>query len=161
MEMRWSFSAPAAGVGNLAVQLAHHAGARLLGVGRGRDRAATLEAGASAFADPDHEPLPNPTDMSLVLDTVSGPLARSGAVALGSSGRFVSIVDPTPQLVGSRGTFFVVAPDRASLTEIARRVDERLLSPVLGRQADLSDAAEPLEAKELGSATGKVSIKVR
>ena len=150
------------GVGNLAVQLAHHAGARVLGVGRGKDRAATLDAGASAFVDPDHEPLPNLTETSLVLDTVGGPLARSVAAALGSSGRFVSIVDPTTsELVGSRGTFFVVEPDRVGLTEIASRVDEGLLSPVLGRQADLSDASELLEAKELGRVTGKVSINVR
>jgi NADPH:quinone reductase-like Zn-dependent oxidoreductase len=152
----------AGGVGNLAVQLAHHAGAQVLGVGRGKDRAATLDAGASAFVDPDHEPLPNLTDTSLVLDTVGGPLARSVATALGSTGRFVSIVDPaTPELVGSRGTFFVVEPDRADLIEIASRVDEGLLIPNLGRQADLSEAPELLEAKELGDVTGKVSIKVR
>jgi NADPH:quinone reductase-like Zn-dependent oxidoreductase len=105
---------------------------------------------------------PLAADTSLVLDTVGGPVARSVAVALGSSGRFVSIVDPaTSELVGSRGTFFVVEPDRAGLTEITSRVDGRVLSPVLGRQADLSDASELLEAKELGRVPGKVSINVR
>jgi NADPH:quinone reductase-like Zn-dependent oxidoreductase len=149
------------GVGNLAVQLAHHAGARVLGIGRDRDRAATLEAGASSFVDPENELLPTLTDTSLVLDTVGGTLARSAAAALGSSGRFVSIVDPAAsELVGSRGTFFVVEPDRDGLTEIANRVDQGSLSPVLGRQADLSDAAELLQAKELGRVTGKVSINM-
>lgn len=147
------------GVGNLAVQLARHAGARVLGIGRGKDRAATLEAGASAFVDPDHEPLPDLAETSLVLDAVGGPLARSVAAALGSSGRLVSIVDPAiAELVGSRGTFFVVEPDRDGLTEITRRVDDGLLTPVLGRQADLSDGPKLLEAKELGGVPGKVSI---
>jgi NADPH:quinone reductase-like Zn-dependent oxidoreductase len=50
------------GVGNLAVQLAHNAGARVLGAGRGRDRDAILEAGASTFLDLEHEPLPNEAD---------------------------------------------------------------------------------------------------
>jgi NADPH:quinone reductase-like Zn-dependent oxidoreductase len=150
------------GVGNLAVQLAHHAGARVLGVGRAKDRAATLDAGASAFLDPDHEPLPDLTDTSLVLDTVGGPLARSVADALGRTGRFVSIVDPAiPEAVETRGTFFVVEPDRAGLIEIATRVDQRLLIPSLGRQADLNGASELLEAKELGRVSRKVSINVR
>ena len=151
----------AGGVGNLAVQLANHAGARVLGIGRNKDRTATLEAGASSFVDPDHEPLPNLTDTTLVLDTVGGTLARSVAAALGDASRFVSIVDPTAsELAGSRGTFFVVEPDRDGLTEIARRVDDGSLSPTLGRQADLSDAPKLLEAKELGHVTGKVSINV-
>jgi NADPH:quinone reductase-like Zn-dependent oxidoreductase len=150
------------GVGNLAVQLAQHAGAQVLGVGRGKDRVATLAAGASAFVDPDHEPLPNLTETSLVLDTVGGALARGVAAALGSAGRLVSIVDPAiPEVVGTRGTFFVVEPDRDGLTEIARRVDEGLLSPVLGRQSDLSEGPKLLEAKELGRLPGKVSINVR
>lgn len=150
------------GVGNLAVQLAHHAGARVLGVGRGKERAATLEAGASAFVDPEHEPMPDLGETSLVLDAVGGPLARSVAAALGSSGRLVSIVDPAiAQLVGARGTFFVVEPDRDGLAEITRRVDGGSLSPVLGRQADLSDGPKLFEAKELGGVSGKVSITVR
>ena len=151
----------AGGVGNLAVQLANHAGARVLGIGRNKDRTATLEAGASSFVDPDHEPLPNLTDTTLVLDAVGGTLARSVAAALGDASRFVSIVDPTAsELAGSRGTFFVVEPDRDGLTEIARRVDDGSLSPALGQQADLSGAPKLLEAKELGHVTGKVSINV-
>jgi NADPH:quinone reductase-like Zn-dependent oxidoreductase len=150
------------GVGNLAVQLARHAGASILGVGRAKDRVATLAAGASAFVDPDHERLPDLAETSLVLDTVGGPLAQSVAAALGSPGRVISIVDPTvAELVGPRGTFFVVEPDRDGLTQITRRVDDGLLSPVLGRQADLSDGARLFEAKELGGEPGKVSITVR
>jgi NADPH:quinone reductase-like Zn-dependent oxidoreductase len=150
------------GVGNLAVQLAHHAGARVVGVGRGKDRAATLAAGASVFVDPEHESLPDLTETSLVLDGVGGALAQSVAAALGSSGRLVSIVDPAiPEPLGERGTFFVVEPDRDGLTEIANRVDQGSLRPVLGRQSDLGDAAELLQDKERGGVTGKVSINVR
>jgi NADPH:quinone reductase-like Zn-dependent oxidoreductase len=150
------------GVGNLAVQLAHHARARVLGVGRAKDRVATLEAGASTFVDPDHEPMPDLAKTSLVLDAIGGPLARSVAAALGNSGRLVSVVDPAiAELVGTRGTFFVVEPDRDGLTELTRRVDGGLLSPVLGRQADLREGPKLLEAKELGGVPGKVAIIVR
>jgi NADPH:quinone reductase-like Zn-dependent oxidoreductase len=150
------------GVGNLAVQLAKLAGARVVAVGRDRDRAATLDAGASAFVDPDHEPLPDLAETSLVLDAIGGQLARSVATALDGTARLVSIVDPAiAQLVGSRGTFFVVEPDRDGLIELARRVDDGGLGPVLGRQADLSQGPELLQAKELGGVPGKVSITVR
>jgi NADPH:quinone reductase-like Zn-dependent oxidoreductase len=150
------------GVGNLAVQLAKLAGARVMAVGRDRDRAATLDAGASAFVDPDHEPLPDLAETSLVLDAIGGQLARSVATALDGTARLVSIVDPAiAQLVGSRGTFFVVEPDRDGLIELARRVDDGGLGPVLGRQADLSQGPELLQAKELGGVPGKVSITVR
>ena len=150
------------GVGHLAVQLGDQAGARVIGVGRSRDRATTLAAGASAFVDPEHESLPDLTETSLVLDTVGGPLAQNVATALGSSGRFVSIVDPvTPASDGSRRTFFVVEPDRDGLTEIARRVDDGSLRPVVGRQSGLSDGPKLLEAKEFGHLPGKVSISVR
>lgn len=125
-------------------------------------RAAALKAGASAFVDPFHEPLPDLHETSLVFDTVGGALARSVAAALGSSGRLVSIVEPAvPEPLGSRGTFFVVEPDRDGLTEIARSVDEGLLTPVVGRRSDLSDGPRLLEAKELGRLPGKVSITVR
>ena len=157
---RWSSSAPAAGWETLPCnwQITPVHGS---GIGREKDRAATLKAGASSFVDPDHEPLPNLTDTTLVLDAVGGTLARSVAAALASSGRFVSIVDPAAaELVGSRGTFFVVEPDRDGLNEIARRVDDGSLSPALGQQADLSGAPKLLEAKELGRVTGKVSINV-
>jgi NADPH:quinone reductase-like Zn-dependent oxidoreductase len=88
---------------------------------------------------------------SLVFDTVGGSLAQRAATSLGSSSRFVSIVDPAATaLVGSRGTFFVVEPDRDGLTEIARMVDEGLLNPIVGRQSKLSDGPTLLEAKELG-----------
>jgi NADPH:quinone reductase-like Zn-dependent oxidoreductase len=132
-----------------------------VGIGRDKDRVATLHAGASAFVDPDHEPLPSLSETSLVLDAVGGVLARGVAGALGSAGRFVSIVDPAAsELVGSRGTFFVVEPDRDGLTQIARRVDEGSLSPAIGRQSDLRDGPKLFEAKELGRAPGKVSITV-
>jgi NADPH:quinone reductase-like Zn-dependent oxidoreductase len=150
------------GVGSLAVQLAHRAGAQAIGIGRDKDRAATLQAGATAFTDPGHEPFPNLSETSLVLDTVGGALARTVAAALDEPGRFVSIVDPAiAALVGSRGTFFVVEPDRDALLRIAERIDAGALTPVLGRQSDLGDAPKLLEAKELGQVPGKVSIRLR
>ena len=150
------------GVGSLAVQLADHAGAQVVGVGRDTDRRATLEAGAASFVDPDHESLPSLATATLVLDTVGGTLAQNVAAALASSARFVSIVDPAAaELIGARGTFFVVEPDREGLAEVARRVDNGTLTPVLGRRSDLAAGPKLFEAKERGRVPGKVSIDLR
>jgi NADPH:quinone reductase-like Zn-dependent oxidoreductase len=150
------------GVGNLAVQLAHHAGVQVLGAGRGKDRAAILEAGALTFVDLEHEPLPNPAEISLVFDTVGGQTLRAVAGALDGPSRLVSIVDPAVvEPFGSRGAFFVVEPDRDALNEISRRVDEGLLRPVMGRSCNLSDGSELIQAKDTGRVSGKVSLSLR
>jgi NADPH:quinone reductase-like Zn-dependent oxidoreductase len=150
------------GVGNLAVQLAHQAGARVLGAGRGNDREAVLGAGASTYIDLQHEPLPNPAEISLVFDTVGGQTLQTAAGALGGQSRLVTIVDPTvTEPLGSRGTFFVVEPDRVGLDEISRRVDDGLLHPVTRHNSTLSQGRELLQAKETGGISGKVSLSVR
>jgi NADPH:quinone reductase-like Zn-dependent oxidoreductase len=150
------------GVGNLAVQLAHQAGARVLGAGRGYDRAAVLQAGASIYVDIQHEPLPNPSEISLVFDTVGGQTLQTAADALSDQSRLVTIVDPTlTQSFGSRGTFFVVEPDRQALHEITRRVDMELLRPVTRHDSALSEGRELIQAKETGRISGKVSLTVR
>jgi hypothetical protein len=122
MGTRWLYSS-AGRVRNLA---AHHAGAKVLSIVHSNHRDAVLEAGASAFVDPDHNPPPNLTETSLVLDAIGGSLAGTVAITLGDAGRFASIVDPAVR-GGPRENFFVVEPDCADLTEITSRVDEGLL----------------------------------
>ena len=62
---------------NLAVQMAHHAGAEVIGVGRARDRAWPIAAGTSTFIDLDDAPLPNLDGTSLAFDTVGGESRRA------------------------------------------------------------------------------------
>jgi NADPH:quinone reductase-like Zn-dependent oxidoreductase len=150
------------GVGNLTVQLAHHAGAQVFGAGRGNDRAAVLEAGASTYVDLQRESLPNPAEISLVVDTVGGQILQAVAEGLSGPSRLVSIVDATvTESFGSRATFFVVEPDRESLNEISRRVDTGLLRPVTGHSSTLSDGRKLIQAKEARDVSGKVSLNVR
>jgi NADPH:quinone reductase-like Zn-dependent oxidoreductase len=150
------------GVGNLAVQLAHEAGARVLGAGRGSDRAAVLQAGASTYLDLEAEPLPDAGEISVVFDTVGGQLFATATAGLGEQCRVVSIVDPAlTQPFGSRGTFFVVEPDREGLNELARRVDEGQLHPGVRHSSTLSEGRELIVAKESRRVSGKVSLTVQ
>ena len=147
------------GVGALAVQMAHHAGAQVIGIGRARDQTRVIAAGASTFVDIDDSPLPNFDTTSLVFDTVGAELATSVQGHLGPSARMVSIVDGlVVGTMGNRGTFFVVEPDREGLTKIATMVDQGVLSPAVGRCSTMSEAPELIRDKEKGLVQGKASI---
>ena len=151
----------AGGVGALALQLARRAGARIIGQGRPSDRQFVLGLGATEFVDLVPEPLSNLDDVSLVLDTVGGETLARCLELIDTDGRTVVSVEPSVLGAGgTRGVFFVVEPDRATLAELARLVDTGELKPTIGQCCSLSDGRETIEAKERGRVRGKVSIAV-
>jgi NADPH:quinone reductase-like Zn-dependent oxidoreductase len=149
------------GVGNLAVQLAHDAGGNVTAAGRPRDKAAVLDAGACAFVDLAHEPLPDPGEIALVVDCFGGKFAEMVAVGLGGEVRVVSIVDPAiTEILGPRGKFFVVEPDCGTLTELTKMVDAGRLRARAGSSACVDQGRDLLLAKDAGDVPGKVSLRV-
>lgn len=150
----------AGGVGNLAVQIACHAGAGVIGLGRAHGREAVLSAGATDFIDLDRDPRPELRGVSLVLDTVGGPVAAQLAADLDDSARFVSIVDPAiASSRGARATFFVVEPDRATLRQIAELVDDGVIKPGPGERRKLADGQAAVVAKDRGEIRGKLTLQ--
>lgn len=149
------------GVGNLAVQIAHQADARVIGASRGRDREAAIDAGASDFVDLEGDPLLDLAGVSLVFDTIGGEIAAEYAANLGDDARFVSIVDPgLTASLGSRGAFYVVEPDRETLERIAKLVDAGSIRPGAGESRDLNDGERAISAKELGEVRGKLTLRI-
>lgn len=147
------------GVGNLAVQIAHHVDAQVIGASRGRDREAAIEAGASAFVDLESNPVPDLAGVSVVLDTIGGQIASHYVANVRDETRFVSIVDSgVIAPLGSRGAFFVVEPDREILERIAERVDAGSIRPGPGESRELKDGANAISAKELGQIRGKLTL---
>ncbi len=61
---------------------------------------------------------------------------------------------------GVRGVFFVVEPDSAQLTELARRFDAGELRPVAGRVFDLAAGGHAFGAKQAGGVPGKAVLQV-
>jgi NADPH:quinone reductase-like Zn-dependent oxidoreductase len=87
----------------------------VIGLGRDHGREAVLSAGATDFVGLDGDPRPELRGVSLIFDTIGGPVATKFAADLDDSARFISIVDPgIADSRGVRGTFFVVEPDRAA-----------------------------------------------
>lgn len=131
----------AGGVGSLAVQLAHAAGARVVATGRAADRATALELGADAFVDLDGERLEDAGAVDLVLDVLGGEVLARSAALVRPGGTLVTVADPTgirPE--NGRTVFFVVEPDGHRLADLARRVQDGRLRPLVGAVRPLAEA---------------------
>ena len=131
----------AGGVGSVAVQLAREAGAHVIGTGRTADRDRTLALGADAFVDLDTEKLEDAGDVDLLLDVIGGDILARSTALVREGGTVVTIAEP-PEVFprNGRALFFVVEPDRAQLIELATRVRDGRLKPVVGAVRPLAEA---------------------
>ncbi|MGW9031080.1 NADP-dependent oxidoreductase [Streptomyces sp. NPDC055722] len=149
----------AGGVGSIAVQLAREAGARVIGTGRtsGRDRALAL--GVDTFIDLQTDKLEDAGDVDVVFDVIGGDILDRSAALVRPGGTLVSIVlPPKVRPKDGRAVFFVVEPDRARLADLATRVRDGRLKPVVG---DVRPLAEAPSAFAPGKRTpGKTIIRV-
>lgn len=150
----------AGGVGSLAVQLAHDAGAWVIGTGRAAARQAVLDAGAHEFLDLGGDDWAEHPEVDLVFDTIGGTIGDASTDLVRTGGTLVTIADvPARQPVGGRAIFFVVESDRAQLAEIAQRVRDGRLTTTIGTVAALEDAPAAFNAR--GTGPGKTIIRVR
>jgi NADPH:quinone reductase-like Zn-dependent oxidoreductase len=131
----------AGGVGSVAVQLSREVGARVIGTGRGADRDTVLGLGADAFVDLQGGRLEDAGEVDVVLDVIGGDIPDRSAGLVRAGGTLVTITAP-PKVrpKDGRAIFFVVEPDRARLAELARRVRDGRLKPVIGAVRPLAEA---------------------
>ncbi|MEV8562508.1 zinc-binding dehydrogenase, partial [Streptomyces sp. NPDC051917] len=130
------------GVGSIAVQLAREAGARVLGTGRARDREGALALGVDTFIDLQAEKLEDAGEADVVFDVLGGDILDRSAALVRAGGTLVSIVmPPKVQPKDGRAVFFVVEPDRARLADLATRLRDGRLKPVVGAVRPLAEAA--------------------
>lgn len=153
----------AGGVGHVAVQLARLHGAYVIGTSSQRDIDAARTYGANEVLDAEahFESTLEPVD--LVFDTVGGArLARSASVVR-PGGRLVSIAEEPPEaLPGTTITasYFVVAPNRDQLVELARLADRGALRPAINSVFPLADARAAFARSMASGKQGKVVLRV-
>ncbi|WP_413811131.1 NADP-dependent oxidoreductase [Streptomyces sp. OE57] len=132
----------AGGVGSIAVQLAREAGARIIGTGRSADRDRALALGVDAFLDLRTEKLEDVGEADVVFDVIGGDTLDRSAALVRAGGALVTIVmPPKVRPKDGRAVFFVVEPDRARLSDLATRVRDGRLKPVVGAVRPLAEAA--------------------
>nr|WP_042185101.1 NADP-dependent oxidoreductase [Kibdelosporangium sp. MJ126-NF4]CEL16521.1 Quinone oxidoreductase [Kibdelosporangium sp. MJ126-NF4]CTQ90474.1 Quinone oxidoreductase (EC 1.6.5.5) [Kibdelosporangium sp. MJ126-NF4] len=147
----------AGGVGSIAVQLAHEAGARVIGTGRADDRDLVLGLGADSFVALRADRLADVGEVDLVLDVLGGEVLERSAGVVRAGGTLVTIAEP-PKVRprDGRAIFFVVEPDRARLAELAQRVRQGRIRVLVGSVHPLADAP----AAFAGHGRGKRIIRV-
>jgi NADPH:quinone reductase-like Zn-dependent oxidoreductase len=149
----------AGGVGSIAVQLAREVGAVVIGTGRAADRDTALGLGVSAFLDLQADKLEEAGEVDVVFDVIGGEVLDRSAALVRAGGTLVTIATvPTVKPRDGRAVFFVVEPDRSALAELAQRLRDGRLKPIVGAVRPLAEAPS---AFGLGRRTrGKTIIRV-
>ncbi|MFE5118225.1 NADP-dependent oxidoreductase [Streptomyces sp. NPDC056669] len=150
----------AGGVGSMVTQLAHEAGAYIIGTGRTADRQTALDFGAQEFIDLENDALEDISGVDLVFDVIGGDIGKRSAGLIRAGGTLVTIAGP-PEVQPANGQAinFVVVPDRTQLGEIVRRVRDGRLRTNIGNVSTLDDAVAAFNPTQRGN--GKTIIRVR
>ena len=131
----------AGGVGSIAVQLARELGAVVIGTGRAADRDTALGLGVNAFVDLQADKLEDAGEVDVVFDVIGGEILDRSAALVRAGGTLVSIARmPTVQPKDGHAAFFVVEPDRSRLVELAQRLRDGRLNPIVGAVRPLAEA---------------------
>ncbi len=131
----------AGGVGSIAVQLAREVGARVIGTGRSADRDTALGLGVDAFLDLQADKVEDAGEVDVVFDVIGGEILDRSASLVRAGGTLVTIARvPTVQPKDGRAIFFVVEPDRFRLADLAQRLRDGRLTPIVGAVRPLAEA---------------------
>jgi NADPH:quinone reductase-like Zn-dependent oxidoreductase len=150
----------AGGVGSIAVQLARHAGARVVGTGRAADRDRALSLGVDKFVDLENDPLEDAGEADVVLDVIGGDILKRSTALVRAGGTLVTTIEPpTIQPENGRAIFFVVEADRSQLTKLAEWLRDGRLSPNVGAVRPLAEAPAAF-GPGAPHASGKTIIQV-
>ncbi len=160
-------TAAAGGVGHLAVQIARHLGADVVGTAgtANQDFVRGLGADAVDYTAGDVTEAVralHPDGLDAVLDTVGGEGQAQARAGLRAGGRIVSIVDTDPAkgADGVAGHYVFVRPSAKELYELASLADEGLLVPEIAEVLPLEQAAEAHRRIEEGHVRGKLVLEV-
>ncbi|MFJ5270625.1 NADP-dependent oxidoreductase [Streptomyces sp. NPDC088358] len=154
--------AAAGGVGSMAVQLAAHLGARVIGTASeyNHDYVRSLGAEPVKYGEGLAERVRAlaPAGVDAALDTIGGQTTKTSADLLTPEGRLVSIADP--EVVSHGGLYYFVRPDTDDLTRLSELAEEGVVSVHVSQTFPLERAAEAQRLNQEGRTRGKIVVKV-
>ena len=128
-------------VGSVAVQLARETGAHIIGTGRASDRDLAGTLGVHEFLDLDGDHLEDAGEVDVVFDVIGGEIRDRSTTLLRPGGTLVTVAEPpTIQPRDGRAIFFVVEPNREQLAQLATRLRDGRLTPLVTAVRDLAAA---------------------
>jgi NADPH:quinone reductase-like Zn-dependent oxidoreductase len=154
--------AAAGGVGSLAVQIAVHLGARVIGTASERNHGYLRSLGAEpvtygeGLADRVRALAPDGVDA--VLDLVGGDALTVSPDLLTTGGRLVSIADGA--VLGLGGRYFWVRPDAADLAAVSELAERGVVQVEVAATFPLEKAADAQRLNAEGHTRGKVIVTV-
>jgi NADPH:quinone reductase-like Zn-dependent oxidoreductase len=127
-------------VGSVAVQLARETGAHIISTGRASDRDLAGTLGTHEFLDLDNDHLEDVGEVDVVFDVIGGEIRDRSTALLRPGGTLVTVADPpTVHPRDSRAIFFVVEPNREQSAQLATRLRDGRLTPLVTTVRDLAD----------------------
>lgn len=152
--------AAAGGVGSIAVQLAAHLGARVIGTAseHNHDYVRGLGGEPVSYGDGLVERVRGlaPEGVDAVFDTVGGDALRASVNLLAPDGRLASITDP--EVVDFGGHYWFVRPDPQDLSHLSDLADQGALTIHVSETFPLSRAAEAHRLNQEGRTRGKIVV---
>lgn len=161
----------AGGVGSWATQLAHGAGAYVIGVCSGANVALARSLGADHVIDRTSEDViatvkeEFPAGVDLVFDCAGHDWVQRCMEVTRPGGKIVTIVNPSgPLSAGYRKNialnYCFLNRSRATLESISTLIDRGLVKPIISKVFKLDDIATAHDCLEQGGGFGKIAITV-
>lgn len=159
--------AAAGGVGHLAVQIAKHRGAHVVGTARADKHDFLCSIGADEVVDYTRVDFAEHVrDIDVVLDGVGGDYPLRSLRMMRPGGVLVSLVAPVDDelreaaaAVGVWAGFPLTEPDHADMQAIADLAAAGVLRPEIARVLPLANAADAHRLGETGRTTGKIVLQ--
>ncbi|MFI5571472.1 NADP-dependent oxidoreductase [Streptomyces sp. NPDC051740] len=152
--------AAAGGVGSIAVQLAAHLGARVVGTAseRNHDFVRGLGGEPVSYGEGLAERVRGlaPEGVDAVFDTVGGDALKASANLLAPEGRLASITDP--EAVSYGGRYWFVRPDPRDLQHLSDLADQGTITIHVSETFPLERAADAHRLNQEGRTRGKIVV---
>ncbi|MFJ3673101.1 NADP-dependent oxidoreductase [Streptomyces sp. NPDC090106] len=154
--------AAAGGVGSVAVQLARHFGARVIGTASpaNHDYVRGLGGEPVEYGEGLAERVRGlaPEGVDAAFDTVGGDTLTVSANLLAPEGRLASIADA--EVVSYGGRYCWVRPDAEDLERLSRLAEQGVISVHVSHTFPLEEAAEAQRLNQEGGTRGKIVVTV-
>ena len=152
-------------VGGVAVQVAHHRGATVIGTAAAASLQRVKEYGADQVIDYAASPFEKSVQsVDAVLDTVGGDVQQRSFGVLKPGGVLVAITQPPSEEQAAkyhvRASMLVTEVTSASLRTVAQLVDAGEIKPCVGKVYPLSEVASAWRESRSNQVEGKIVFKV-
>ncbi len=155
--------AGAGGVGSFAIQLARHAGARVVATASGEGLEIARRLGADQVIDYRSERFEDKlSDIDVVLDTIGGDTQQRSFSVLRAGGYLVSTASPPDEALakahGVGASFVFHQSDAARLTKVLDLIDAGTLKVLVDRVVPIDAVGDAFAYQASGRARGKIIV---